>query len=115
MHDGFYGRGHLYSYVKQKSQWWKISDHSATEVSRTTELSPISSVLIYATVQVSEEEVLNDSIGFHLGAGPYFLIYSRSMTEEEENYPLAWPHYLKVRTSPIVSDCVLLSSLFRIL
>ena len=32
VHDGFYGRGHLYSYVKQKGVWWKVVDHTSTEV-----------------------------------------------------------------------------------
>lgn len=26
MHDGLYGRKHLYSYVHDKSCWWKIAD-----------------------------------------------------------------------------------------
>ena len=26
VHDGLYGRKHLYSYVHDKSCWWKIAD-----------------------------------------------------------------------------------------
>lgn len=34
-------------------------------------------------VQVSEETVLTDPAGLHLGAGPYMLMYSRSMSAGE--------------------------------
>ncbi|KAF8452404.1 hypothetical protein L210DRAFT_2031624 [Boletus edulis BED1] len=57
VHDGLYGRKHLYSYVHDKSCWWKIAD-SLIE-------------------KVSEDTVLNDQAGLHLGAGPYLLLYSR--------------------------------------
>ena len=50
----------------------------------------------YDIPQVSEEVVLNDAAGLHLSAGPYFLIYSAALTEEEENAPMPWPTYLKV-------------------
>lgn len=33
VHDGLYGRNHLYSYVKSKGKWWKTVDHDVTEVS----------------------------------------------------------------------------------
>lgn len=42
-----------------------------------------------------EEVVLNDVAGLHLSAGPYFLIYSAALTEEEENMPMPWPEDLK--------------------
>ncbi|KAN0094833.1 hypothetical protein V8E55_003120 [Tylopilus felleus] len=58
VHDGLYGRKHLYSYVHDKSCWWKIAD-SLIE-------------------KVPEEVVLNDQAGLHLGAGPYLLLYSRA-------------------------------------
>ncbi|TFY68606.1 hypothetical protein EVJ58_g910 [Rhodofomes roseus] len=70
VHDGLYGRKHLYSYVKEKGMWWKTQDYIVTEV--------------------PEETVLNDIVGLHLGAGPYFLIYSRALTEEEENTRAQW-------------------------
>ncbi|KDQ64316.1 hypothetical protein JAAARDRAFT_187660 [Jaapia argillacea MUCL 33604] len=72
--DGVLGRKHLYSYVKYVGKWWKTVDDIVTEV--------------------TEDVVLNDPAGLHLGAGPYLLFYSRAMTEAEEdratNY-LDWP------------------------
>lgn len=53
--------------------------------------------------QVSEEVVLTDATGLHMGAGPYFLIYNRALSEEEEKVNEAWPEGLKVRFfSPIL-------------
>ncbi|KAI0767227.1 hypothetical protein C8Q74DRAFT_941235 [Fomes fomentarius] len=75
VHDGLYGRSHLYSHVKQKGKWWKTVDYSVSEV--------------------TEEAVLNDSTGFHLGAGPYFLIYSRAVSQEEEDARAEWPSNIK--------------------
>ncbi|RDX44562.1 hypothetical protein OH76DRAFT_1466134 [Lentinus brumalis] len=75
VHDGLYGRSHLYSYVKQKGKWWKTVDYAVTEV--------------------SEETVLTDSTGLHLAAGPYFLIYSRALPQEEEDAPAEWPVDIK--------------------
>ncbi|KAF7800239.1 hypothetical protein EIP86_011486 [Pleurotus ostreatoroseus] len=75
VHDGFHGRSHIYSYVKYKGVWWKTVDSIVTEV--------------------SEETVLSDAAGLHLSAGPYFLIYSAAMSEEEENMPPPWPIELK--------------------
>ena len=46
--------------------------------------------------QVSEEIVLTDQTGFHLGAGPYMLIYSRAVPEGDEG-PLPWPEHVVVR------------------
>ncbi|KAH9949345.1 hypothetical protein B0H21DRAFT_820149 [Amylocystis lapponica] len=75
VHDGLYGRNHLYSYVKQKGVWWKTLDFSVTEV--------------------PEDTVLNDPVGLHLGAGPYFLIYSRALPEEDEDMRAPWPEDIK--------------------
>ncbi|KAH0831081.1 hypothetical protein J3R83DRAFT_13627 [Lanmaoa asiatica] len=76
VHDGFYGRKHLYSYVHDKSCWWKIAD------------SLIKKVL--------EEAVLNDQAGLHLGAGPYLLFYSRAIPESEGPAPvLPWMDDIK--------------------
>ncbi|KAI0340340.1 hypothetical protein BDW22DRAFT_1360280 [Trametopsis cervina] len=75
MHDGLYGRNHLYTYTKYKGAWWKAMEYDIHEV--------------------SEDVVLNDNAGLHLGAGAYFLIYSRFVTEEEENARRPWPTYLK--------------------
>ena len=43
-----------------------------------------------------EETVLNDCVGLHLGAGPYFLVYSRALSEEEENVRAHWLEGVKV-------------------
>ena len=34
MHDGLYGRTHLYSYVNDNGTWWKTVDWAVTEASR---------------------------------------------------------------------------------
>ncbi|KAF9242275.1 hypothetical protein BU15DRAFT_44007 [Melanogaster broomeanus] len=76
MHDGLYGRKHLYSYVHDKSSWWKIAD-SLIE-------------------KVSEEVVLNDHTGLHLGAGPYLLFYSRALPPSvDPASSLPWPDDIK--------------------
>ena len=31
VHDGLYGRNHLYSYIKHKGQWWKTVDYNVTK------------------------------------------------------------------------------------
>ncbi|KAA1474450.1 hypothetical protein DENSPDRAFT_841038 [Dentipellis sp. KUC8613] len=74
VHDGLFGRNHMYSYVQQGSTWWKTVDYEVTEV--------------------SEEAVLNDPVGLHLGAGPYLLIYSRAVPEFESK-SLPWPEDVK--------------------
>ncbi|CDO71510.1 hypothetical protein BN946_scf184910.g9 [Trametes cinnabarina] len=75
VHDGLYGRSHLYSYVKSKGKWWKTVDYVVTEV--------------------PEETVLSDPTGLHLGAGPYFLLYSRAMPQAEEDARAPWHESLK--------------------
>ncbi|GJE98692.1 hypothetical protein PsYK624_149270 [Phanerochaete sordida] len=75
MHDGFYGRNHLHSYTKHKGTWWKTTENSVFEV--------------------PEIEVLEDPAGLHLGAGPFLLIYSRSVSPEEESEKLPWPERIK--------------------
>ncbi|KAF8553500.1 hypothetical protein OG21DRAFT_1597694 [Imleria badia] len=74
VHDGLYGRKHLYSYVHDKSCWWKIAD-SLIE-------------------KVPEDVVLNDQAGLHLGAGPYLLFYSR-VSEEGPAPVLPWMDDIK--------------------
>jgi hypothetical protein len=32
IHDGIFGRKHLYSYVQDKGKWWKTVDNAVTEV-----------------------------------------------------------------------------------
>ncbi|KAI6165217.1 hypothetical protein EDD17DRAFT_1556658 [Pisolithus thermaeus] len=76
MHDGLYGRKHLYCYVRDKGQWWRIAD-SLIE-------------------RVTEESVLGDTTGLHLGAGPYLLLYSRYRPDEDERLiSLPWPPEIK--------------------
>ncbi|KAI0329993.1 hypothetical protein GY45DRAFT_1412263 [Cubamyces sp. BRFM 1775] len=75
VHDGLFGRSHLYSYVKYKGKWWKTVDYTVSEV--------------------NEDVVLNDPTGLHLAAGPYFLLYSRGLTEEEEDARAPWQESLK--------------------
>jgi len=72
MHDGLKGRKHVYSYINHDGAWWKMVGYTATKVSL--------------------EMVLNDKDGMHLGAGPFLLIYSRSLSE-----PLIsdWPNVIK--------------------
>ena len=50
--------------------------------------------------QVSEEIVLSDPTGLHLGAGPYMLVYSQYLSEEEMNRPLIWPKVFRVGCFP---------------
>ncbi|KAL7415571.1 hypothetical protein BDY24DRAFT_381557 [Mrakia frigida] len=58
-HDGIYGTGHIYSYVRTSDgKWWKMSDGIAKEV--------------------DSKQALNDASGLHLGAGPFALLYSRA-------------------------------------
>lgn len=76
VHDGLYGRKHLYSYVQEKDAWWRIEDTSIS--------------------QVSEGNVLKDSVGLHLGAGPYLLLYSRALPEGAELLDLQWPPPIKI-------------------
>ncbi|KAG1903591.1 uncharacterized protein F5891DRAFT_77642 [Suillus fuscotomentosus] len=76
VHDGLYGRKHLYSYVQEKGVWWRIEDTSIS--------------------QVSEVNVLEDSVGLHLGAGPYLLLYSKMLPEGTELLDLQWPPPIKI-------------------
>lgn len=46
--------------------------------------------------QVSEDTVLTDQVGLHLGAGPCFLIYSTAVPEDQEDASSPWPEGLKV-------------------
>ncbi|KZP12925.1 hypothetical protein FIBSPDRAFT_869788 [Athelia psychrophila] len=77
VHDGLFGRKSLYSYVQDQGKWWKTIDASVTEV--------------------TEETVLTDPTGLHLGAGPYLLLYSRQVpsTYDQEIAQPAWPPKLR--------------------
>jgi hypothetical protein len=102
-HTGLPGRKQIYSYVRdQHDVWWKTVDYTVTEV------RPLLNVRFYhlfnRSYQVPEETVLSDPTGLHLGAGPYFLVYSRYLSEEEINRPLVWPKVFKVG---FYSECIL--------
>ncbi|KAF9467199.1 hypothetical protein BDZ94DRAFT_1249830 [Collybia nuda] len=72
MHTGLPGRKQIYSYVQDShGVWWKTLDYTVTEV--------------------PEETVLTDPTGLHLSAGPYLLIYSRYISDEDRIAPVVWP------------------------
>ncbi|KAM6501179.1 hypothetical protein JOM56_004193 [Amanita muscaria] len=72
VHTGLPGRKQIYSYVQDVDGiWWKTVDFTVTEV--------------------TEEMVLTDPNGLHLGAGPYLLLYSRSMPQERIKCLMPWP------------------------
>ncbi|RXW14577.1 hypothetical protein EST38_g11280 [Candolleomyces aberdarensis] len=72
MHTGLPGRKQLYSYVRDaEGKWWKTCDHEVTEV--------------------SEKTVLTDTTGVHLSAGPFMLLYSKRLSDEELRRPVDWP------------------------
>ncbi|KAL5514775.1 hypothetical protein ACEPAG_2091 [Sanghuangporus baumii] len=73
VHDGLYGRSHLHSFILHNGRWWKCQDATI--------------------VEVSEEVVLTDTTGLHLGAGPYMLIYSRETAEVDVKS--CWPTRFK--------------------
>ncbi|KAF8142900.1 hypothetical protein K438DRAFT_1877154 [Mycena galopus ATCC 62051] len=79
VHTGLPGRKNIYSYVHDKGTWWKTVDYTVTEV--------------------SEELVLSDPAGLHLGAGPYMLMYSRRQSEAEMTEPVNWPPIFVDRTA----------------
>ncbi|KAG9313733.1 hypothetical protein JVU11DRAFT_6087 [Chiua virens] len=81
VHDGLYGRKHLYSYVHDKSCWWKIANSLIEKV--------IGSQRIW---------FLTTRQGFILGAGPYLLFYSRATPEGDLEGPapaLPWMDDIK--------------------
>ena len=46
-----------------------------------------------------EETVLTDPTGLHLCAGPYLLLYSKHLSEEELHAPVVWPKVFTVRAN----------------
>ncbi|KAG7095713.1 hypothetical protein E1B28_006426 [Marasmius oreades] len=72
IHTGVPGRKQMYSYVQDRNgTWWKNLD--------------------YAVSEATEADVLADPTGLHLNAGPYMLIYSRSLPKEQLAAPTTWP------------------------
>ncbi|KAF5325531.1 hypothetical protein D9619_009876 [Psilocybe cf. subviscida] len=82
-HSGLPGRKNIYSYVQDTDGvWWKTVDQDVTELY----------ILIFPVCfKVPEETVLTDPTGIHLNAGPYFLLYSRHMSDEQLHEEPAWP------------------------
>ncbi|TFK31536.1 hypothetical protein BDQ12DRAFT_119224 [Crucibulum laeve] len=71
LHTGLPGRKQIYSYVQdQNGTWWKTVDYTVTEV--------------------PEETALTDPTGIHLNAGPFLLLYSKHLSEEELRAPVIW-------------------------
>ena len=58
---------------------------------------------LFRYLQVSEESVLADATGLHLGAGPYFLIYSGALTVDEESLRAQWPESVKVNSYALIA------------
>ncbi|KAJ1301154.1 hypothetical protein OPQ81_003565 [Rhizoctonia solani] len=77
IHDGLLGRAHLFSYVRHNGKWWKIVDGDVTET--------------------SEDTVLGDSSGVHLGSGAFITLYSKP-TEEAE---LRWPRKDRIKSQKL--------------
>ena len=48
-------------------------------------------------LKASEEMVLADPSGLHMGAGPYLLLYSRHIPQDRIKAPLPWPKPYVVR------------------
>ncbi|KAF8607453.1 hypothetical protein BDV93DRAFT_310207 [Ceratobasidium sp. AG-I] len=80
IHDGLFGRAHIFSYVRRADKWWKVVDANVTEV--------------------TEETVLNDSAGVHLGAGAFLLAYSlaEEKVEGEAEETAKWPRKYRLKT-----------------
>jgi len=83
-------RSHLWTYFKEgvgaSSKWWKANDLELTEV--------------------DERTVLEESIGLHMGGGPYMLFYARAtpdpVPEGEALHELEWPTDILVRLIRLV-------------
>ncbi|KAH7337572.1 hypothetical protein B0J17DRAFT_768747 [Rhizoctonia solani] len=77
IHDGLLGRAHLFSYVRHNGKWWKVVDDDVTEA--------------------SEDTVLGDSSGVHLGSGAFLTLYSKP-TEGEA---LQWPRKDRIKSQKL--------------
>ena len=87
MHDGEKGEEHVYSYINHEDVWWKVVDFTVTEVRLDfrwppTQIEPTNQ----SCLQVALETVLSDENGMDFGTGPFFLIYSRSLSD----FPNPW-------------------------
>ncbi|KDQ12439.1 hypothetical protein BOTBODRAFT_189177 [Botryobasidium botryosum FD-172 SS1] len=77
VHDGLPGRNHVFSYIRSSGKWWKSVDHTVTEAGGIYRRDLQHEA--HPFTKVSEQTVLNDSIGLHLGAGPYALFYANAL------------------------------------
>jgi predicted SprT family Zn-dependent metalloprotease len=113
VHDGLFGRKQFYSYVKDKGVWWKTVDNEVTEVRFCSSSCPSCS----SFYQASEETVLTDRTGVHLGAGPYMLLYSRALTPDDqteyESKKIEWPELLRVCRALAAVCCTISDALSR--
>ncbi|KAG2007243.1 hypothetical protein CC2G_014954 [Coprinopsis cinerea AmutBmut pab1-1] len=90
MHTGLPGRKQMYSYVQDvEGVWWKTCDYEVTEV--------------------TEETVLTDPAGLHLSAGPFLLLYSMHLSDEELRRPVQWPEIFAVCISFVFQRSVLVT------
>ena len=92
MHDGQKGREHVYSYINHEDAWWKVVGCTVTKVRLDSgwipsQIKPTSR----SRLQAALETVLSDESGMDAGAGPFFLIYSRSLSEPLKS---EWPETL---------------------
>ena len=89
MHDGQRGRKHVYSYINHEDAWWKVVGCTVTKVRLDFRWIPIQiEPTNQSRLQVALETVLSDESGIDVGAGVFFLIYSRSLSEPLKS---EWP------------------------
>ncbi|KAG9102524.1 hypothetical protein FRC07_010216 [Ceratobasidium sp. 392] len=82
IHDGLLGRAHLFSYVRRADKWWKVVDSTVSEV--------------------SEETVLSDSAGVHLGAGVVCLLYASAVGEGgKDKDDIKWPRKDRLKSQKL--------------
>ncbi|KAG8705875.1 hypothetical protein FRC08_001402, partial [Ceratobasidium sp. 394] len=79
IHDGLLGRAHLFSYVRRADKWWKVVDATVTEV--------------------TEDTVLSDSAGVHLGAGALVLVYAAPTNEADQG--TKWPRKDRLKSQKL--------------
>lgn len=90
------GRKQIHSYVQDVDGiWWKTVDFTVTEVINPLENNSVS----LTNRKISEEIVLTDPSGLHMRAGPYLLLYSRFLPQDQIKEPLPWPEPYVVRES----------------
>ena len=92
MHDGQKGREHVYSYINHEDAWWKVVGCTVAKARPdfrwiSTQIKPMNQ----SHPQVALETVLSDENGVDVGAGPFLLIYSRSLSEPLKS---EWPETL---------------------